>query len=286
MSLAVALFSGSNASAALLAYEGFDYTAGTSLSNYNGGFGFSSAWGASPGVAVIQSGMSYDSLQVIGNGLYVEGTAGASPNGSVAIFRDLSAARGTDGTTTWLSFLHVRTGAEGGTSGPGGTASYLRPVNLSLFEAGTERLALGEGTRNTGDEDVWGLVVAGSTANAATRWTTDPLDLLSLAVVRIDHGIGNADTAYMWINPTLGPEPDIAVADATTTGNFGFNRLRPFAGNPSTASGNIGAQGLIDEIRIGETWMDVTPVPEPSTWALISLGGLVWLALQRKRRRD
>src|SRR5687767_7661237 len=103
---------------ALLAYEGFDYAPGA-LTGQAGGTGFSTAWGTTPGSAVIQSpGMGYDSLVNTGGALFVDGAAG-----SVAIFRDLSFSRGTEGTTTWISLLHIRTGATGGAFGPGQTAS-------------------------------------------------------------------------------------------------------------------------------------------------------------------
>ena len=270
------------ASAALLAYEGFDYTAGSSLVGQAGGIGFAAAWGASGGAATIQTpGMNYDSLVTGGNGLFVSGASG-----TVSIFRDLSFTRGTEGTTTWISMMHIRTGAQGGTFGPGGTPSYLRPVNLAFFEAGSERFAVGEGTRNQAgnmDDDVFGYLVGGSVGNANTRWTTAPIDQSNFALVRIDHGVGDVDTAYMWMNPALGSEPSILSADITTTGDFDFNRIRPFAGNPSAESGNIGAEGLIDEIRIGETFTDVTPVPEPSTWALIGLGLLLFFKFRRKQ---
>lgn len=226
--------------------------------------------------------MSYGGLINVGNALFVEGTAA----GNVAIFRDFSFARGADSTTTWISMMHIRTGATGGALGPGGTPSYLRPVNLALFDAGTERFALGEGTRNQqppNDQDFFGVIVSGSAANAATRWTTTPLAQTNFALVRIDHGVGDVDTLYLWMNASLDSEPSIATADATTTGNFGFNRIRPFAGNPSAEAGNIGAQGYLDEIRIGETFLDVTPVPEPSTWALVGLGLLAFLKFRRKR---
>ena len=131
-----------------------------------------------------------------------------------------------------------------------------------------------------------GLVVGGGVNNVATDWTTAPMDVESFVLVRIDHGLANVDNAYMWINPDLSAEPSLDSAMANATGNFSFNRLRPFAGNPSTASGNIAATGSFDEIRIGQTWSDVTltPVPEPSVTALCILGGL-GLAWRMFRRR-
>ena len=276
--VSAAAVTGFEASGALAAYEGFDYAAGTSLVGQNGGTGFAGAWGTTGGAATIQSpGMTYDSLVTSGNGLFVDGSAG-----SVAIFRDLVSPRGADGTTTWISLTHVRTGPEGGTASPTGGPSYLRPVNLALFDAGTERFALGEGTRTTGDEDVWGIVARGSVSNPATVWTDDTIEVDSFALLRIDHGVGDVDTAYLWINPSLLLEPSTLTADATTTTNFTFNRIRPFAGNPSGV--NPAAQGLIDEIRIGDTFFDVAPVPEPSTYALLGMGALAFAFGFRRRK--
>lgn len=279
--------------AGLLAYEPFDYTAGSALTGQTGGFGFSDAWSTSAGTAIIQApGMNYPGLPTLGGTLYIEGTAGASPNGSVAIFRTLASPRGDDGTTTWISFLHIRTGQKSGTFGPDGGPSYLRPVNFSLFNStlasGQERLAIGEGTRNTGatlpDTDVWGLVERGGVNNPLTSWTTAPLDVESWAVVRIDHGADNLDTAWLWVNPGTDSEPSIATAMATMTGiDLAFNRIRPFAGNPTTQSENIGAQGLMDEIRIGTTWADMLLVPEPSSLSLLAVGGLALLLRRRTK---
>lgn len=41
---------------------------------------------------------------------------------------------------------------------------------------------------------------------------------------------------------------------------------------------------LVDNLLIGTTWADVTPVPEPSTLALAGLG-MLGLAFARRMRR-
>jgi len=267
--LALALNSPQSALGDLLAYEGFDYANGSSLAGQNGGFGFSGAWGTSAGIATIQDGR-----------LYVAGQAGSS----LAIFRDLAAARGDEGTTTWISLTGVRSGVATGAFGPNGVPTLVRPVNFSLFQAGTEMLAIGEGTRTSGislpDTDTWGLVDRGGVNNAGTRWTTDSLLTESMVVVRIDHGAGDVDTAYLWVNPGLDAEPDVANA-ISTTGNWSFNRIRPFAGGTNAASVNAVAEGHFDEFRMGTTFQDVA-VPEPSTYALLGLGALA-LLLRRKK---
>ena len=48
---------------------------------------------------------------------------------------------------------------------------------------------------------------------------------------------------------------------------------------------NEPAGGLIDDLRFGRSWADVTPVPEPSVFALSALG-LVGLLLKRGRGKS
>lgn len=279
---AAAVFS-SSLSAALIAYEAFDYAPGSSLVGQAGGTGFSTAWGSSGGLGTIEvPGLGWPDLTTTGNKLYVAGNS----TGSLSIFRTLATPQGADGTTVWISFLGQDTTALSANFGPDGAPSRVRPINMSLYQDGSERLALGEGTRTSGislpDTDVWGLVERGGVNNAGTRWTTAPLDTLSFVLVRIDFGTSDMDTAYMWINPSLTAEPDISTAMATTTyANMNFNRIRPFAGNPTSASGNVPATGFFDEIRIGETFGDVTPIPEPAT-ALVGLLGLGVFCLRRR----
>lgn len=279
---ALALTTAAPASAELLAYEGFNYSAGSSLVGLEGGVGFAGPWGTSGGSALIQDPtLAYAGLVTSGGRLFT----GGDGTGSVSIFRDLAFSRGDEGTTTWVSFLGQATTELSANFGPDGAPTMVRGWNLALFSDGSEKLALGEGTRTSGatlpDTDVWGLVDRGGVNNVGTAWTDQPIDLLGFVVVRIDHGPENVDVAYLWINPALGPEPAIGTAQATATGDWGFNRIRPFAGNPNATSEQVGAQGYFDEIRIGTTW-EAVAVPEPSSMALLVLGGLALLRLRRK----
>jgi hypothetical protein len=140
-----------------------------------------------------------------------------------------------------------------------------------------------------------------------TQMTQEPFaGQVSLMVARIDHygGAAPLDKVFMWIDPDMNAAPSVANADATidlseieargldqmaptivnsASGNlFSFDRIRLFAGN---AQGETPfAQWSLDEVRIGETFSDVTPhIPEP---AALSLGliGLAALSIQRRRR--
>jgi hypothetical protein len=161
------------------------------------------------------------------------------------------------------------------------------------------------------------------TITAAIDWQRNPVNgrfgaqltqtafagQVSLMVARIDHYGGDTprDVVHMWMNPTMNAAPSDASAEATVdlaavesrateiaqtpfntaTGNvFSFDRIRLFAGNPSAPA--YAAEWSLDELRIGETFADVTPhgggaagVPEPQSAVLV-----LWaLAAWRSRRR-
>jgi hypothetical protein len=125
----------------------------------------------------------------------------------------------------------------------------------------------------------------------ATQMTQDPFaGQVSLMVARIDHygGATPRDQVLMWIDPDMNAAPSVASADATidlsaiearglaqtapitpafntASGNlFSFDRIRLFAGNAQADTPF--AEWSLDEIRIGETFSDVTPhIPEPSS---------------------
>ena len=94
------------------------------------------------------------------------------------------------------------------------------------------------------------------------------------------------DVSKLWINPSStnfgalsAPTATItatAGAAADLTGVNGF-LLRGASGSPS---------GQMDELKIGTTWADVTPVPEPSSGALLVLGGAALVAVRSLRKKN
>jgi hypothetical protein len=248
-------------SPAPLAYEGFNYTAGDIINGKTGGSGWTNAWGidlgASPtnGAVALAGSLAYtdskgNSLVTSGGKVLFTGVAGtAQPT------RDI-APRGADSTTTWISFLGARQGPV-----TNGANIYPRGVSIAFFTNATERFSIGNSSG--APSNTWGFISLGSLANLQP--TAIPFSQLSLLVVRIDHKPGN-DDAYLWVNPALDVEPTIASASAKSTNAFdyGFNRVRPFAGANDAANSRPYGELQADELRIGETFASVTPFTRSS----------------------
>lgn len=98
----------------------------------------------------------------------------------------------------------------------------------------------------------------------------------NLFVIRFDlSATNNADSLTIYRNPSLASEP--AIPTGTLTGfNLTFDR---------TSIANFQSNGdsiTVDEIRIGTSYSDVLPVPEPGAALFVLLGGA--LSLARRRR--
>jgi hypothetical protein len=298
---ALALAAPASAPAALLVYEPFDYAAGADPSGetLNGGTGWAAGWGNRSGSTVIAGNVVGDTvlegslgytdglgnmLVTAGNRLQVSGEPGTAQP-----FRSMSVFRGSSESTTWVSFVGVRYGETSTVEQPNNP--YPRAANMSLYQldgtTGAERLAIG-GSSGMPEDNV-SLIPAGGGGNRVGANPPVSQAITSLVVVRIDH-IGDAaalDNAYMWVNPTLGVEPDIGSAHAASVGGFLYNvdALRPFAGNFSAAQPRPFAVADYDEFRLGESFADVTPfipIPEPSA-ALLVAGALAATTLRRRR---
>jgi len=255
-------------SAVTIAYDGFNYGTGAGVPGSNGGSGWSAGWQANgTDVGQIVSGnvtygnVGYDG-QSTGNRL--SWTNGANGDGWS---RQLSSARGGS-DTTYVSFL----------------MEYNRTVPTESFYIGLDtqirnprswaatRFRFARNGVDTSQTNVqyfngstW--VQLGSTLNVDT---TNP----TLVVMGLNAA---TDTLEMWLNPTnLGgtaPSADISVGSITIGGFDWIN----FAGEWNNWE--------LDEVRMGTAYADVTPVPEPSTYAMIL--GVLTLGIgfiTRKRR--
>lgn len=256
---AALLLASTGSQAALIAYEGFDIASG-SINGLRGSGGGSATWLASTWnntdntwSSSSPATLSYGSL------VTTAGQGFSSGQGNQQSFRSFGTQSSTG--TYWMGFLFNRTS--------GGTGDSL---GISFFDGGgNERSFVGQpGQANYGFLAFFGdyrstvPVVTGETAFLLARYV-------------MDGDSNNAtSTAHYWINPDISSQPTNAAAangpGGTNFRAFGFDKIR---------LGSFGSQGVIDEIRIGTTFGDVAPIPEPSAALLGALGGLILL---RRRR--
>lgn len=242
--------------AALISYEGFDYTQGANVTGQSGGTGWSGAWTTTSGdTTVTSSGLSFGDLDVTGNAQTT--AAGATTIG----FRSFDSSYGSDGTSFWFSFLAQRNAAVTDFAGisfyNGGTSGGDRTFSIQRDGASSVSWSL------SGDADTGIAIDVGQTY---------------LLTVEILFNAGD-DTVNLYVDPTIGGSAP-TVADATITiSDASFDRIRVAAAN--------GADYTFDELRFGDTFLDVTPstIPEPSTYALLVSALMLGVVVIRKRNR-
>ncbi len=261
--------------AGLVAYEGFTGEPGL-MHGTASGFGLN-AWNnqsAEPGYQVTGPGLEFGALQVAGNkgiggGAYrAAGLTIAMPapwdadNGWEAFRRegpgDTRYRAGAEGTTLWSSVLLQDFDANGvqldfhGSHigwGTGGVTIELKVVDGMWTLAQKSGLSLCTNiARNIGET--------------------------YLLVARFEFLNDTTDRVTLYVNPTPGlASPDVAGAILETAGDFGLLGVRFYPGSNNNS-------GAMDELRFGDSYAAVTPVPEPASLAVLALGGL----LIRRRR--
>jgi hypothetical protein len=239
------------AEAALLAYDGFDYApAGSDLLGNSGGFGFLTPWRPGGFNASINTNYDVQSGSLSSGGLVTSGNR-VSTNAVTAIAgltRDLLTPLGVPGTTRYLSFLlrpegQLHAGAFNGFLG----VVLEQPVEPELFVGKPGGAAINRYVL----EDRGGSLQISSGVPTVVGETV-------FLVLKAQFTAGN-DQFTLYMNPVPGaPEP----ATGTVKNNS----------NAGTVAGlTIYSTGAfsIDELRLGETFADVTPVvPEPATLLL------------------
>lgn len=259
-----------DAEAELLTYESFDYAPGTDVSSKNGGAGFSNAW--SPGGFNASQSTNYD----VASGSLTFGqlsTAGnravTSSTGAIAgLTRLLAQPLGSPNTTRYVSFLlrpevALNQGAFNGFFG------------LLLEQAGEPELFVGK--PGGGQLGRYVLEERGGAGQVATS-LSPAVGQTTLLVLKAEFKSG-ADLFTLYADPIPGqPEPATGVSKSTTD-------ISQALGLTIYSTGAFS----IDEIRVGETFADVTPVPEPLlsiAWTLTPLAAMLLRRRPRPSRRN
>lgn len=101
-------------------------------------------------------------------------------------------------------------------------------------------------------------------------------------VVRYDLA---AKQTTLWIDPTGQTSASVTATDAVTT----QSNITAFALRQGLSAASTTSPGVIrlDDLVVGTTFVQVTPVPEPAGYAALAAGGLaIWALLRRRSVRS
>ncbi len=259
-----ALLSSSTARAAVMAYEGFNYTTGSgNLTGQNGGFGWNGAWqGVVNGSSSVQAGgLTAGANAPSGYDSHSAGNSAFTPNGTrTGRVLDTSAG-GSFGQKGY-----VNTNGNIGAAGKTVYISFMQQPNVAnnnYYEFELHRGSLNDPGRIGGvGSDTGGSTNVFLRTPSANQTVIGPASTaVSFYVVRIDFMGGN-DTVSVYQDPTSATEPVTPTLTEAGAGDMSFNGISfgAFVG---------GTTVVHDEVRVGETWADVTSpgVNSTGTWA-------------------
>jgi hypothetical protein len=254
----------------LLVHEGFDYApSGSDIVGSNGGLGFAGPWQPGGFNASISDNFDVDDDPLaLGALLHSPSVARTPAVGAIAgITRPLASPLGQADTTVYLSFLIKPEGVLH-------AGAFNGFLGLVLESAGEPELFVGK--PGGGAIDRWVLEDRGGSSQHASTVNVTTTDT-ALLVVKAEYAAVGNDRFTLYINPTPGgPEPPTGLVK--NDANFGLVQ-----GLTIYSTGAM----RIDELRVGQTFADVTPVPEPAALGLVAVAlvGCARLASAARRRR-
>ncbi|MDZ4789323.1 MAG: PEP-CTERM sorting domain-containing protein [Blastochloris sp.] len=234
-----------NSHAVIIAEEFFNYTTGSQLTGANGGTGWTAPWVAQADRYEIQA--TTQSFP----GLVSSGANAVSKFDNPSFGNGFSRAFANQTGRVWGSF----------------TVNFAQLP--TYFEVGLHE------TGNNNWSSLFGInganIFANHNGSGALVNTAFAPALSTTYMMAFTYDSAGATPTTFFIDPTglgAGLTPSGSLASASFTGtNWGVN---PGIGGIKFFAAN----GLftIDDVRIGTTWADVSPIPEPSTYALLALG--------------
>ncbi len=263
------------ARATLMVYEGFastNYTAGQLLNQSPAITGFvTNAWSGSTNIAAGGASQALTYSNIVSDntgGSYTTAVGGRTT-------RAMSTTLGGNtvlGTNTYYISLMMQ-------------VSTVASTNYRAFELESQfnnRNFQFGAAADTGSIN-WGMRVTTATSTFLTNVSTVTAvtNQTVFAVLKLRYSsAANDDAVDLWVNPS-----DLSSEAGST--NFvtisGFDFLHNSAKNISLASFTGTGRASWDEMRVGTTWADVTPVPEPSTLAMLGLAGLAAIGYRIRR---
>lgn len=270
-------FASQQAQSAAIIYESFSQTPGDLNGLASSGIGLTGNWSDDQTDTIVASTLAYGTLPNAGNQLNI--SDGNSNDVWVTTSSALSdAGLLNDGAELWFSFMYSKTNNGGGTNEKGG------------FSLGTDRLSSGpSGARMSASGNGIGARVYATNA-AAASWTSGSqtasvgagisVNTSYLVVGQIKWGNTGLDNdtidLYLVDTSTLAQGTSISTRNAGALDQSTFDTI-------SMSQRNSGGTVTYDEIRFGASYDDVIGViPEPSTTALLGLGGLALILRRRK----
>jgi hypothetical protein len=235
----------------LIAYDGFNYTTGSSLSGQNGGTGWSGAWvkdyTSGSSLIVGTPGLTYSGLTTAGGNAKWTGSGIGEDSRSLSL---------VNSGVVYIQFL-----AQFPSSSGGGTP------NLRLFSGGSLTGGIGANGGTYGGV----ISILGTDLNPlsnGTSSTSASLSSLNLIVTRIDYG---ANETEMWINPNL------ATFDYSNPGtpNALYAGLAPAFDKVAFYTRST---ATVDELAI------YSAIPEPAALASTAGAAVLLVAMARRRR--